>query len=75
MKYALDNKLVNSDTGKWNYRAAFKLLKAEDIFKAKDTLKERKKIAGATTSDKGGETKTPEYKTNQDFKGRNWGDL
>ncbi len=66
LKYALDNDVVDSK-GRWNYKAAFRLMGAENVFKAKNALNERKQIASATTSDRRAEAKSSPYKTSEDF--------
>ena len=69
LKCAMDNDLVDSK-GRWNYRAAFKVLSAQTTAPAEtvDDTKDRKELAGATTSEKKPETKAPAYKTQDDFK-------
>lgn len=67
LKTAMDNDLVDSK-GRWNYKAAFKLMKPAEVFKAKEALNEKKQIAGATTSDSRAENKAPNYVTSDDFK-------
>lgn len=66
LKYVLDNDIVDSK-GRWNYKAAFKSMQPGDVFKAKEAMSERKVIAGAITSERGGETKPPAYTTSKDF--------
>lgn len=74
LKFCLDNDIVDSK-GRWNYKAAFKSMGAEAVFKAKQALQERKIIAGATTSENRGETKSENVTTSADFQkpgGRPW---
>ena len=66
-----DYKLLDASTGKWNYKAAFKMLKPEEVFQAKAALDEKKKLADATTSNNRAETKMSDIKTSDDFKGAN----
>ena len=66
LKFALDNELVDTK-GRWNYRAAFKMMGADKVFRAKEALNERKQIANATTSENRAETKQPGYVTSEDF--------
>lgn len=66
LKFVLDNDLVDSK-GRWNYRAAFKMMGATNVFKAKQALNDRKQIANATTSDNRAEPKTSDYATSADF--------
>jgi len=65
LKIVFDNKLVDTD-GKWNYKAAWKILKNE-VPKADTTNKDRKAIASALGSDSKAEKKAVPYKTNEDF--------
>lgn len=67
LKFALENDLVNSK-GQWNYRAAFKTMGADKVFKAKQALNERQQIANATISDNGGESGSQNYATSDTFK-------
>ncbi len=67
LKFALDNDLVDSK-GRWNYRAAFKMMKPQEVFRAKEALKDRKQIAGATTSEHRAETKPTDVATSETFK-------
>ena len=66
LKFVLDEKLVDTE-GRWNYRAAFKMMKAADVFKAKEILNEKKQIASATTSENRAESKPAQYVTSKDF--------
>ena len=67
LKITLDNKIVDPDTGKWNYRLAFKLMKPAEVFQVKKDLKERKNLASATISDDR-INKPQAFKTSEDFK-------
>lgn len=66
LKFTLDNDLVDSK-GHWNYKVAFKLMKTMPASTATEDKDERKKIAGATTSENRGETKQPAVTTSTDF--------
>lgn len=66
LKFTLDNDLVDSK-GRWNYRAAFRLMNAGKT-ETKPINKDRKDIAGATTSEGKAETKASPVKTSADFK-------
>lgn len=66
LKTALDNDIVDSK-GRWNYRAAFKIMKPSEIFAAKGALNERKQIAGATTENNRAEPRSPNIVTSKDF--------
>lgn len=66
LKTAMDNDLVDSK-GRWNYKAAFKMMKPSDVFRAKEALDEKKQIANATTSENRGESKESGYVTSEDF--------
>lgn len=70
LKFTLDNDLVDSK-GRWNYKAAFKLMKASKDSKKSDAIEEKKKIASASTSEKTAESKPKPYATPDDFKGPN----
>ena len=67
VKIAIDNELVDTK-GRWNYKAAWKIKQNKPAPKKVDTS-DKKELAGAVTSESKGETKTPEYKTGDDFKG------
>ena len=66
LKTALDNELVDIK-GRWNYRAAFRMMKPGDIFQAKQALKDRKQIAGASTDNTRADQKPPAFTSSQDF--------
>lgn len=66
LKTALDNDLVDSK-GRWNYRVAFKMMKPQDIFHAKEALKDRKNLADTTTSERGADSKPSSFMTTKDF--------
>ena len=74
LKFTIENDLVDSK-GRWNYRAAFKLMKAGVSNAKNESTEEKKKIAVATTSEKGAEEKASNVKTSADFKGKSWGSL
>jgi len=67
LAFTLNNEIVDSQ-GRWNYRIAHQLMQAKANNKKSKALKDRKEIAGATTSEKGVESKPPTFMTNQDFK-------
>lgn len=69
LKFVLDNDLVDSK-GRWNYRAAYRIMRANSVSTTASTG-DRKKIAGATTSDSKPESTPKDYKTSADFKGAN----
>lgn len=68
LKIVMDNDLIDSK-GRWNYRAGFRILEAQagNASPAKK-VEEKKKIAGATTSEGKAEPKPQQYKTSEDFK-------
>lgn len=66
LKAALDFDLVDSK-GRWNYKAAWRFLSNKSSQAQKAIIDEKKQVAGATTSEKGGETKPAPYVTNKDF--------
>lgn len=67
LKTALDNDLIDSK-GRWNYKAAFKLMKPSEVFQAKAAMDEKKRIAGASTDDKRTESKPDAVATSETFK-------
>ena len=65
LKIVMDNDLIDSK-GQWNYRAGWRFIQSQ-VVKNQDA-KQRKTIAAATTSGpKGEETKSPTFKTAEDF--------
>lgn len=68
LKFVLDNDLVDSK-GRWNYRAGFRMMKANSSQPEKKVDTTRKEMAGATNSDSKAEQKPTPYKTSADFKG------
>ena len=69
LKFVLDNDLVDSK-GRWNYKAGYRIMKANSSSNL-GTNKDRKAMAGATTSESKAESTSKEYKTSADFKGSN----
>jgi hypothetical protein len=71
VKFTIENELVNTK-GQWNYRAAFQMMKASGLIKAKEKITvtpERKALADATTDKSSkGEQSPKDYKTSLDFK-------
>lgn len=67
LKTALDNDLIDSQ-GRWNYKAAFKLMKPSEVFQAKAAMDEKRRIAGASTDDKRTESKPEAVATSETFK-------
>jgi hypothetical protein len=70
LKFALDNELVDTQ-GRWNYKVAWRLMQA-GVTKAKTDsnkkkIDEKKKVAGATTTERGAEPAIPTVKTSKDF--------
>lgn len=66
LKYTMDNDLVDSK-GRWNYKAAYQLMKAGVSQSATKSNDDRKKLAGATTNDTKVEAKPQPYLTSEDF--------
>lgn len=66
LKFVLDNELVDT-RGRWNYRAGFAMMQARINNTKSDKLNEKKKIAGATTSDQRAEAKKSNVMTSDDF--------
>jgi hypothetical protein len=67
LKFVLDNDIVDSK-GRWNYRAAYKMMQGKSSDDIKKNNKDRKAMAGATTSDNKAEDKQSAFKTSADFK-------
>lgn len=69
VQYTIDNMLVDPN-GKWDYRKAFRYMKAEGLIKPTTTAtKDRKELADATTDKESkGEPTTSNFKTSKDFK-------
>lgn len=67
LKFVLDNDLVDTQ-GRWNYRAAFRMMQASERAGGGPSSAERKRLAGATTSESRGETQPKTFKTSADFK-------
>lgn len=67
LKFVMDNDLVDSK-GRWNYKAGFLLMKAQGTGKKTAVLDEKKKIAGASASDKRSDPGPSEVTSSEDFK-------
>lgn len=69
VKFTIENELVDTK-GRWNYRAAFKMMKAQGLITSPKTVTEDRKKIGAVTTDKDskGEPVTKTFKTSKDFK-------
>ena len=67
LKIVMDNDLIDSK-GRWNYRAGFRIMNAGSSAKPGADNNDRKKIAGATTSESKPESKPTVFKTSKDFK-------
>lgn len=69
VKFTIENELVDTK-GRWNYKAAFKLMKASGLIKAKTTVSEDRKVIADATTDKNskGEPSQKTFKTSLDFK-------
>jgi len=66
LKFVLDNELVDTQ-GRWNYKAGWQLMRANVNKVKNDKIDEKKKVAVATTTEKGQEPVTPTVKTSKDF--------
>ncbi len=66
LKIVMDNELIDSK-GRWNYKAGFKLLQAEEKPKDTKSLDAKKKLAASTTSEEKPEEKPKDYRTSEDF--------
>ncbi len=74
LKTALDNDLVDSK-GRWNYKAAYRILQQQSATATTQNNKDRKDLAGATVSGGKPETKSSTVTTSDDFSrpgGRPW---
>jgi len=67
LKIVMDNELIDSK-GRWNYKAGMIIMNAQSGIKPAQSSDDKKKIAGATTSDSKGEDKPKAFKTTKDFK-------
>lgn len=67
LKFVIDNKFIDTENQKWDYRRAWKFYQLENN-SGVSVNKDRKTIAGATTPDNKGEAKPISYKTSADFK-------
>jgi hypothetical protein len=65
-KFVSDEDLVDSK-GRWNYKAAWKMMQNVTTKKTKTKIDEKKKIASASISDNRAEDKTKDFKTSTDF--------
>lgn len=71
LKKAMDEELIDSK-GRWNYKAAYKMLAADARMAAApdpDALKARQRVAAATTSESTAETKDVTFATGDSFRG------
>ena len=66
LKTALDNEIVDTQ-GRWNYKAAFKMMKPDEVFAAKAALNDRKQLANATVEGSQGGSAQPAIPTSQTF--------
>ncbi len=66
LKFTLDNDLVDSQ-GRWNYKAAHRMMQSTVKNAKTKKLEKKKEIAGATTSEKKSESKPSELTTSKDF--------
>lgn len=70
LKTVVENELIDTK-GRWNYRAGMRIMNgapAAPAPKPKPSTNEKKDVAAATTSERGGETKAPTYATSDTFK-------
>ncbi len=66
LKVVMENELIDSK-GRWNYKAGVKIMQAMSPTKSIDN-NNKKKIAGATTSESKGDPTPKTFKTDKDFK-------
>ena len=67
--------LILDNKNRWNYKAAYEMMRARNVENVTDSIEEKKKVARATISDNRSEEKPKSFKTANDFKGKNWGSL
>jgi hypothetical protein len=65
-KTVSENSLVDLQ-GRWNYRAAWKIMRASVKSSNIKNINEKKKLASATTSEKRSEPDKPDFVTSEDF--------
>lgn len=75
LKTAMDEELIDTQ-GRWNYKAAYKIIKNSGKSEDDSNIEERKRLAdvSASSSNKG-EPKNKDFKTSKDFKNTNWSNL
>lgn len=66
LKFVMDEELVDT-SGKWNYKAGWKLMQAGVKSTKKATIDEKKIVAGASTDKGGAETEKPDITTSKHF--------
>ena len=66
LKFVLDNDLVDSK-GRWNYKAAYRMMNAGTTQSTNQSIEDRKKLAGATTGNEKPEVKPQPYVTSDTF--------
>lgn len=67
LKITMENELVDTQ-GRWNYKAGYRLLKAQSSRSNHEGIEERKKLAAATTDRGRGEPKPSQFTTSADFR-------
>ena len=66
LKFVMDNELVDTQ-GRWNYKAGWQMMRAGLTQVKNKSIEEKKKLAGATTSDKGSEEGSKDFSTSETF--------
>ncbi len=66
LEFVMKNDLVDSK-GRWNYRAGWRMMNAATVSAKPKVNKDRKDLAGATLSEKSGETKQADTTSSKDF--------
>lgn len=74
VKIVWEKDLLDSKS-RYNFKAGWEILKAKSSQPVKKENKERKEIAGVTTSNQRAEEKIKNYATSKDFKGKSWDDM
>ena len=66
LKFVLDNDLVDSK-GRWNYKAAYRMMQGQPAQAAAASTEDRKKLAADTTSENRAEPRPEPYTSSTDF--------
>lgn len=67
LKFTMENELVDTQ-GRWNYKAGYRMMRAQSAKGNQEGIAERKKIASATTDRGRSEPKPSQFTTSADFR-------